>query len=194
MIYIAKRILREHALAEDAASESLEKLIRIAYKINDISCNKTKALIVFIVERTALNMLKKLNRINMHNDHIAFDFGDVGQLRGQEQDMLDFVPDGFEYISSQRLDTLSVFVYANEAGDRILLQQHAGMSLGVAVDNQNRDFTVRQLGDYEIYIFESSGDDYPHIILWAEGDNVFNMISTIDLNRMLDIVDDFISR
>jgi len=104
------------------------------------------------------------------------------------------VPDGFEYISSQRLDTLSVFLFANETGERILLQQHAGMSLGVAVDNENRDFTVRQLGDYEIYIFESSGDDYPHIILWAEGDNVFNMISTIDLSRMLDIVDDFISR
>jgi len=104
------------------------------------------------------------------------------------------VPDGFEYISSQRLDTLSVFLFANETGERILLQQHAGMSLGVAVDNENRDFTVRQLGDYEIYIFELSGDDYPHIILWAEGDNVFNMISTIDLSRMLDIVDDFISR
>jgi len=64
MIYIAKRILKEHSLAEDAAAESLEKLIRIAGKINDVSCNKTKALIAIIVERTALNMLKKLNRID----------------------------------------------------------------------------------------------------------------------------------
>jgi RNA polymerase sigma-70 factor (ECF subfamily) len=64
MMYIAKRILRDYALAEDAAAESLEKLIRIAYKINDISCNETKALIVIIVERTALNILQKLNRID----------------------------------------------------------------------------------------------------------------------------------
>lgn len=64
MMYIAKRILRDHALAEDAASESLEKLIRIADKINDVSCNKTKALVVIIVERNALNILHKLNRID----------------------------------------------------------------------------------------------------------------------------------
>jgi RNA polymerase sigma-70 factor (ECF subfamily) len=64
MMYTAKRILRDHALAEDAASESLEKLMKIVDKIDCVSCNKTKALIVIIVERTALNMLKKLNRID----------------------------------------------------------------------------------------------------------------------------------
>lgn len=132
--------------------------------------------------------------INIQNKYIAFDFGDAGQLGANDQAMFEFMPDDFEYISSQHLDNLSVWVYVSKTGDRILVQRHTGISLGVAVDNENRDFTVRQLGDYEACIFESSGYDYPHIILWAEGDYVFNMISTIDLSRMLDIVDDFLSR
>jgi len=66
MIHRAKLILKDKALAEDAASESLEKLMKIVGKIGDVSCNKTKALIVIIVDRTALNILKKLNRIDFN--------------------------------------------------------------------------------------------------------------------------------
>ena len=64
MVHRAKLILKDKALAEDAASESLEKLMKIVGKIDDVSCNRTRALIVIVVERTALNMLKKLNRID----------------------------------------------------------------------------------------------------------------------------------
>ena len=59
MFYIAKQILKDQASAEDAVSDSIEKLIRNLHKIDDISCYKTRSLIVIIVRNTALNILKK---------------------------------------------------------------------------------------------------------------------------------------
>ncbi|MCL1884583.1 MAG: RNA polymerase sigma factor [Defluviitaleaceae bacterium] len=77
MISRAKLILKDHALAEDAASESLEKLMKIVGKIDDVSCNKTKTLIVIVVERTALNILKRLNRIDFNAEDELDNFASV---------------------------------------------------------------------------------------------------------------------
>jgi len=62
MFYTAVKILKDHALAEDAVSDSIEKLIRNLHKVGDVSCYKTKALAVVIVRNTALNILKKSKR------------------------------------------------------------------------------------------------------------------------------------
>ena len=68
MISEAKRILRDHALAEDAVSDSLEKIIRNLHKIDKISCYQTRSLIVIIVRNTALNILKKQKRSDVVPD------------------------------------------------------------------------------------------------------------------------------
>ncbi|MCL1883443.1 MAG: RNA polymerase sigma factor [Defluviitaleaceae bacterium] len=62
MLHVAMSILKDRALAEDAVSESLEKLIKNISKIGEVSCYKTKSLIVIIVKNTSLNILKKENR------------------------------------------------------------------------------------------------------------------------------------
>ena len=62
MLYIAKKVLTDRALAEDAVSESIEKIINNLHKIGDISCYRTRSLIVIIVRNTALNILKKEKR------------------------------------------------------------------------------------------------------------------------------------
>ncbi|MCL2400494.1 MAG: RNA polymerase sigma factor [Defluviitaleaceae bacterium] len=68
MFYVARKVLSDHALAEDAVSESIEKMIYNIHKIDDISCYKTKAFIVIIVRNTALNILKKKGRTDTHLD------------------------------------------------------------------------------------------------------------------------------
>jgi RNA polymerase sigma-70 factor (ECF subfamily) len=69
MVYVAKEILKDHALAEDAAMEGLEKLAGIIEQVDDdILCNKTKWLVVIIVKRISLNMLKKSNRLEYGAD------------------------------------------------------------------------------------------------------------------------------
>ena len=68
MFYVARKVLSDHGLIEDAVSESIEKMIHNIHKIGDISCYKTKAFIVIIVRNTALNIVKKKGRTDTHLD------------------------------------------------------------------------------------------------------------------------------
>jgi len=78
MMHIAKGILHDHALAEDAVSDSLEKLIKNVNKIGDVPCHKTASLIVTIVRNTSLNILKKANRSESLDDEHFGDVADEG--------------------------------------------------------------------------------------------------------------------
>jgi len=60
MFYVAEDILKDHALAEDAVSESFIKIMHNLHKIDQIPCHKTKAFIVIIVKNTALNVYNKM--------------------------------------------------------------------------------------------------------------------------------------
>ena len=68
MMHIAKGILKDHALAEDSVSDSIEKLIKNIHKVGDVPCHKTASLIVTIVRNTSLNILKKANRSDSLDD------------------------------------------------------------------------------------------------------------------------------
>lgn len=59
MLYVANRTLNGHALAEDAVSESLVKIIRHREKLRDVSSQQTKAYIVNIVRTTSLDIIKQ---------------------------------------------------------------------------------------------------------------------------------------
>jgi len=68
MFYIAKSILKEHAQAEDAVSESFVKLIHNLHKIDEISSPKTKSFISLIVKNTALNIYNKNAYVDLSVD------------------------------------------------------------------------------------------------------------------------------
>jgi RNA polymerase sigma-70 factor (ECF subfamily) len=59
MHYIAIRILNDHALAEDAVSESFIRLIRNIHKVGEIKCHKTRGLVVIIVTNVAKTLYNK---------------------------------------------------------------------------------------------------------------------------------------
>jgi len=62
MLYIAKKILNQHSLAEDAVSESFERIIHNIDKIEDIYSPQTRAYITIIVRSVSIDMLRKLNK------------------------------------------------------------------------------------------------------------------------------------
>ena len=68
MLYIAKQILKDHAQAEDAVSESIEKLIKNIHKVGDVSCYKTRALVVIIVRNTAINIWRRTKKVDISGD------------------------------------------------------------------------------------------------------------------------------
>lgn len=62
MLYIARGILKDHSLAEDAVSEAFVRIIDNLEKINAEDCYRTKGFVVVIVRNVALNMLRSQNR------------------------------------------------------------------------------------------------------------------------------------
>ena len=62
MLSVAKSIISDNALAEDAVSDSIMTIIENLHKINDVSSHKTKAYIVIIVRSRAINLLNKQKR------------------------------------------------------------------------------------------------------------------------------------
>ena len=62
MFYIARGILGDADLAEDAVSEAFVRIIENLEKINISDCYKTGGFVVIIVRHTALNMLKMQKR------------------------------------------------------------------------------------------------------------------------------------
>lgn len=59
MLYIANQLLGDFALAEDAVSESLIKIIRHREKLRDVSSHQIRPYIVNIVRTTSLNLIKQ---------------------------------------------------------------------------------------------------------------------------------------
>lgn len=62
MLSVAKGIISDNALAEDAVSDSIITIIKNLHKINDVSSHKTRAYIVIIVRSRAINLLNKQKR------------------------------------------------------------------------------------------------------------------------------------
>lgn len=64
MYSTAFRILNDHQLSQDAVQMAFVKIIRNIKIINEIECNKTKALMVIICRNTSIDLYNKRKRHN----------------------------------------------------------------------------------------------------------------------------------
>ena len=64
MLYVAKKILQNHPDAEDAVHEAFIAVIKNIEKFSDVESPKTRSLIVLIVERKAIDILRKKQKEN----------------------------------------------------------------------------------------------------------------------------------
>ncbi|MGV8147297.1 MAG: RNA polymerase sigma factor [Alkaliphilus sp.] len=62
LFWVAKSILKDEQLAEDALHQAFLKIVDNLDKINEIKCHKTKGFLVVIVKSVSLNMLEKTKR------------------------------------------------------------------------------------------------------------------------------------
>lgn len=81
MFYIAKEILKEDQLSEDAVQEAFLRIAKNFFKINDVMDQETKAFAVIITRNVAIdiyNKEKKIIDINKYlSDEIALDSGNI---------------------------------------------------------------------------------------------------------------------
>lgn len=73
MLYKANEILGDVRDTEDVVHEAFVKIVKIIEKIDDPKCPKTKALVVTIVERKAIDLYRKRKRrgiVSLDEDYI----------------------------------------------------------------------------------------------------------------------------
>lgn len=63
MLYVANGILGDTNDSEDVVHQSFLKLIKIIHKIEEPRCHKTRALVVTVVERTAIDLYRRRQRV-----------------------------------------------------------------------------------------------------------------------------------
>ncbi len=90
MKYVAYQKLGDEQLAEDAVHDAFLNIIKSFLKISDVSCHKTRRLIVIITENAAIDILRKKNRV------VQADFEDASYH-------LSVTPDMLEGIAAQEL-------------------------------------------------------------------------------------------
>lgn len=91
MKYIAYQKLGDEQLAEDAVHDAFLNLIKSFLKISDVSCHKTRRLIVIITENAAIDILRKKKHV------VQADWEDVAP-------QLSVTPDMLEGIAVQELE------------------------------------------------------------------------------------------
>lgn len=65
MLHVANKILQNHHDAEDAVHEAFIAIIKNIKKFSDVESPKTRSLIVLIVERKAIDILRKKHKENL---------------------------------------------------------------------------------------------------------------------------------
>ena len=68
MLYVAKGILRDHQLAEDAVHEAFIRIIKNFSKIGETDCPPTRYFAVIIVRNVSLTMLAKRRKLTIVDD------------------------------------------------------------------------------------------------------------------------------
>lgn len=64
MFYVARQILKNDEDAEDAVHEAFCAIAKNFSKISEINCPKTRSYVVIIVERKAIDILRKRSRLS----------------------------------------------------------------------------------------------------------------------------------
>ena len=78
LFHIAKCILNDTALVEDAVSASFIKVAQHREKFYDMKCHQEKAYIVSIIRSISINMKLQRERLNCESDEILEDITDPG--------------------------------------------------------------------------------------------------------------------
>lgn len=84
MFFVAKQILEDSYLAEDAVHQTFLKIIDHFDKIGEIDCPKTRGFIVTIVQNQSIDLYRKRKRQEARSfDEISYQFADNKDSDGQ---------------------------------------------------------------------------------------------------------------
>lgn len=145
--------------------------------------------VLFSVEGSRIFILNTI--IDIRNDYTVIEFESLAPagIARFHFDMPRVLPDGFEYIESEYLNSMSITVYAAPGGEQVLLTEFFGEGMTMHIGRLDREFSIQEIDGREVYIFEATGYEADmNIILWTEGYNVLQIMSAIDIEELLAVV------
>lgn len=145
---------------------------------------------VFMSIEASRNLIRN-SIVNMRNDHIIFEFTGGGHGSGL---VINYVPYGFEIISTHVTDELYVVVYSNDIGELIMIRWHLADYLTLGIDNEAREFSTISVGEQKAYLFQPLYDGYETILMWYINNNAFDITSTLEMEQILKIAENLIFR
>ena len=127
-----------------------------------------------------------------HDDHVVFGFGEVTQQPEIEVVYGIAMPSNFNLINAQRMANISIFVFSNDLGEIVTIQQSIGVGLGAFVDNEQRKFITLNIRGQEVHLFEATDNEYHNVAVWSSGNDVLQVIVQFEAERLLLLVETII--
>ena len=184
----------EELNAQYPPSEALNKKVRNLFK-REVRATQRKKLVrvflraaavfcVFLVISIGALMTVEASRnfilnflIELRDGHVLFRFGeDDTATQFDSESIINSLPEGFVLVESHIITDFSIYVFANDNGDEIIVA-YGDPAGTVGIDNELREFSTITLGRHEAFLFTALYDHARNEIMWLHGD-VFISIST----------------
>jgi hypothetical protein len=125
--------------------------------------------------------------VEWYDTFTRFAFPDTQVIAPDVEWQLAYVPEGFEQSFYAYSNGDTEIEYQNLEGEFIRLQVLPTIQASFSVDNENSNYTVKQVDDVEYQVFSASSDEYVSRILWDKDGYAFMLTSTLTTQEIMEI-------
>lgn len=171
MHYVAKGILKNHHIAEDAVHEAFILIAKNIYKISDVSCPQTKGFVVIVVRNVSLTMLSKEKTVlyteldeSFVDDENVLDTIIQNQEQHRIVDAILEMPDtykdtlyGFTVYEREELEYSITIIYQSEGGKEIFYSQYLLTQGEMIIDTEDATPEMIKIGEQNVNVVKNKG-------------------------------------
>lgn len=133
--------------------------------------------------------------IDVRDDHVIIEF-DINAVVAEADFGTDFsfLPDDFSLIEHRALENMVIYAFENPEGHVIMVDHFLGHSLSVALDNEYAHFSEIQLSTGTAHISVANYENNLSTVVWAEGDGVILITTTLDAETLKTLAENYMQR
>ncbi|MCL2225403.1 MAG: DUF4367 domain-containing protein [Defluviitaleaceae bacterium] len=131
--------------------------------------------------------------VDMRGDYVAFDFG-LGDrpTPGDGKIVLGYKPEGFELVSNHAMESMTMYVFADDSDNQIIIQRLMGSDFFMGVDYEYMVFSEIQILGASANLFTSIYDYGTNKVMWAIENGVITITTTLDTETLIRIAENII--
>jgi len=133
--------------------------------------------------------------VGVRDDDVDINFG-LGATNEENINAtgFNFIPEGFLLINQQVFDNMEIYAFENSEEHIIMLQRFFSRSLVAALDNEYADFSTIQLSTGIAYLSAAKYENELSTIVWADGENIVDITTTLDIETLKNLAENYMQR